>query len=254
MLKRTGLALLVVPLALFLLFLAPRRLASADQGAGPDFGPIVVARDVSFFRGQPIDVLDAFPSGMKRLIAIFKVKNAPGGAQIEAQWFRNGESATNPTPHVLQGPDTTIFFALRSDAGLAAGDWEIRIRYLGAVVDTAKFKIANKLVIFPLKFGEDFTLINHELINPQTDFAAGTQSIAAVFYYANLPVGTKVDALWYVNDELLITQHPEVESGSGIGAVGTSNALGLASGMYQLRILVNGKVEQFAQVTIKAAS
>lgn len=250
--KRAGLAILVVPLTVVLLFLAPRRLASADQDAAPEFGPIVVARDVTDFGGYPIDVLDVYPSGIKKLVAVFEVKNASKGNQIESQWYRNGQPASNPSPFVLK-TNLPVVVILRDDAGLPAGDWELRVRYQSKTVNTAKLKIANKMVIFPLKFGEDFTLVNHELLNPQTEFAAGSRTIAAVFYYANLPAGAKVEAQWIVNGETQVVQRPQLEGSSGTGAVGTYNLKGLAAATYELRILVNGKVEQFAQVTVKAA-
>jgi hypothetical protein len=249
--KRAGLAVVVVAFMMVFMFLAPRRLASADQDAQPDFGPIVIARDVTDFGGYPIDILDVYPSGIKKLVAVFEVKNAPTGSQIESQWYRNGQPASNPSLFVLE-TSLPVVVVLRDAVGLPAGDWELRVRYQGKTVNTAKLKIANKMVIFPLKFGEDFTLVNHELLSPQTEFASGSRTIAAVFYYANLPVGAKVEAQWIVNGETLVTQNPQMEGSSGTGATGIYNVKGLAAGTYELRILVNGKVEQFAQVMVKA--
>ena len=253
MLKRSGIVTLVVSFVVVLLLMAPGRLASADEDGSPDFGSIVIARDATDFAGYPIDVLDTYPSGIQRLVAIFEVKNVPPGSQIESQWYRNGQAASNVSQHVIPREDSSIQVIIRTDAGLAAGNWEVRVRYQGKVVDVGKFKIANKMVIFPLKFGEDYTMVNHELLNPQTDFPAGARSIATVFYYGNLPVGAKVDAEWIINGKSALVQHLDLESGNGTGATGIYDDKGVVSGTYELRILVNGKVEQFAQVTVKAA-
>lgn len=215
-------------------------------GAPPSFS------DLTFSTRSDGPATTVFPYGSEEVYARWNFSNVPTGTVMRREWYRDGNLyIEREEPWAAEWGTSGRLTHIRtynftSGYGLEPGSYRVVI----FLKDFPSVRVDNSFIIEgnvgPRLFNLRFS--NNPNGSPQTQFAAGTQEVYAIFDYTNMPLRAQMRRVWRRNGQVFIDR-TELWDFDKYGTSGTVrdvmlfdySAGGLDSGSYDVEISIVGQ-------------
>jgi hypothetical protein len=222
------------------------------------FGPIAFAYWLSTDLNAVLPSTQ-FPAGINQVYAVLTVDGLKTGDVVAGAWYRGTEMLTGSEYKQTVGerPGPHWWFGYKFSPGAMPGAYRLEISLNGTVMRTGTFEVLppTSLRFGPIIFAKG-TSSDQKLIEPSTQFPAGTSSVLAVFEVAGIE-GLKADdiisdVLYRGTEKVVEGKKPASQYGSPVqGPLSAPitytfsyNPEAMPAGSYHLEVSLNGKVLQ----------
>jgi hypothetical protein len=227
------------------------------------FGPIIFSPGIYGIElnKKPVDAVTRFPEGTTKIYALFRYEGMVKGSQWRWERSLDGKllSELGGIGWDLAGQGTT-WIVLFDDNGIRQGDWEFRLYVDDRIVQKAIYSVEKHQASAPffglIRFAEgirdDKPVSPHKAME---DFKAGIKEVYAFFDAGNMATNLEWRREWYRDGQLLsglaTTEEWDASQTEKDWWVKMFNDSGLASGTYELKLYVEGRLVQLGTFVIE---
>lgn len=236
---------------------------SADVYVG-ESAPQVEVRNVIFAAGQeddqPVDISDAFPSGVPEIYAFFDFRGGATAKVFQFKWFRDGQSVYESKEAPWAGGDSGNWWvSIFADNGLRDGKYTVELIFDGDRTATADVVVGDTGQVEAATFTPSAFALDVDADGFPVDVVEVVETpinqLLFFFDFEGMTDGRQWNFVWTRDGELI---YDSGEAGWSLGENGTAwvsvfdqNAP-LQIGSWTVQVVLEGRVVAQASIDITA--